>query len=83
MKILDEKLDKSKKNDINTICNLCKIIIYNNKGYECGFCKKAFCLKHRLEIDHRCAESAKRSISEVHAKNKSLIMDKIKNLKKK
>lgn len=79
----ESNVKNSHLKDINTICSFCKIIINNNKGYECSFCKKPYCLKHRLEIDHRCPESSKRSISDSLAKNKNMIMDKIKNLKKK
>lgn len=79
----EKNLTNLHKNDINTVCCFCKILMNNNKGYECGFCKKPYCLMHRLEVDHRCPESAKRSISDSHAKNKNMIMDKIRNLKKK
>ena len=79
----DKNLINSRSNEINTICYFCKVLIKNNKGYECGFCKKPYCLNHRLEIDHRCPESSKRSISDTLVKNKNMIMDKIKNLKKK
>ena len=87
MKIIyDKKLENkilNKANNINSECNFCNIVIYNNKGYECNYCKKNYCLKHRLEIDHKCKESSKKSISDLLLKNKNMIMDKLKNLKKK
>ncbi len=82
--LLEEKINKNNKDmDINTICSFCTILINNNKGYECGFCKKAYCLKHRLEIDHRCPDSEKKSKLDIHSKSKNMIFDKLKNLKKK
>lgn len=73
----------SNQKNINTICSFCSIMIHNNKGYFCDFCKKEYCLKHRLEIDHKCPESIKISMTDKNTQNKNMIMDKIKNLKKK
>ena len=81
---LEEKIKIIEKDkDINTLCSFCSIIINNNKGYDCSFCRKSYCLKHRLEVDHRCPESEKKSKSDIHSKSKNIIFDKLKNLKKK
>ena len=50
---------------------------------KCDFCKKLFCLKHKLESDHDCPSLKKLSIEEIHKRNKELVKQRMAELKKK
>ena len=51
---------------------------------QCEFCKKLFCLKHRLESDHSCPSiQNKISMEDIHKKNKDLVKQRLAAMKKK
>ena len=50
----------------------------------CDFCKKLFCLKHRLESDHDCpSQKNKLTTEEIIKRNKELIKQRMAEIKKK
>ena len=51
---------------------------------ECEFCHGLFCLKHRLEFDHKCPKvEEKVSIEDKHKKNRELVKQRMAEMKKK
>ena len=51
---------------------------------QCDFCKKLFCLKHRLESDHDCPIlKNKLTTEEIIKRNKELIKQRMAEIKKK
>ena len=50
---------------------------------QCQFCKKLFCLKHKLESDHDCPSTKKISIEDKHKKNKEFLKQKMAEMKRK
>jgi len=69
----EEENIKKKKLEFNyqiTKCDFCKCEIKNMDPVQCQFCKKLFCLKHKLESDHDCPSTKKISIEDKHKKNK-------------
>ena len=74
------------KKDFNyqiNYCDFCKGEIKNMDPIKCDFCKKLFCLKHKLESDHDCPSLKKLSIEEIHKRNKELVKQRMAELKKK
>ena len=65
-------------------CDFCKGEIKNMEPIQCQFCKKLFCLKHKLESDHNCPSiQNKISIEDAHKKNKDLVKQKLAEMKRK
>ena len=51
---------------------------------ECELCHGLFCLKHRLEFDHKCPKvEEKESIEDKHKKNRELVKQRMAEMKKK
>ena len=65
-------------------CDFCKGEIKNMEPIQCQFCKKLFCLKHKLESDHNWPSiQNKISIEDAHKKNKDLVKQKLAEMKRK
>ena len=65
-------------------CDFCSEEIKNIEPVQCEFCKKLFCLKHRLESDHNCPSiQNKISMEDIHKKNKDLVKQRLAEMKKK
>ena len=84
----DNKKEENKKNvEFNyqiKNCDFCKGEIKNMEPIQCQFCKKLFCLKHKLESDHNCPSiQNKISIEDAHKKNKDLVKQKLAEMKRK
>ena len=84
----DNKREENKKNvEFNyqiKNCDFCKGEIKNMEPIQCQFCKKLFCLKHKLESDHNCPSiQNKISIEDAHKKNKDLVKQKLAEMKRK
>ena len=80
------KEENKNKVDFNyqiTKCDFCKGTIKNMDPVQCEFCKKYFCLKHKLESDHDCPSTKKISIEDKHKKNKEYIKQKMAEMKRK
>ncbi len=56
--------------------------IINSKGYHCKFCNLIFCLKHRIECDHQCANK-KVSLKDKYLDNKNNFKEKLMEVKNK
>ena len=63
-------------------CDFCNGDIKNMEPIQCEFCKKSFCLKHRLEFDHDCPSTKKESMEEKHKRNKELVKQRMLEIKK-
>ena len=50
---------------------------------ECELCHGLFCLKHRLESDHKCPKVEKISIEDKHKRNRELVKQRMAEMKKK
>ena len=65
-------------------CDFCRGEIKNMEPVQCDFCKKLFCLKHRLESDHDCpSRKNKLTTEEIIKRNKELIKQRMAEIKKK
>ena len=51
--------------------------------FECPLCKGLFCLKHRLESDHKCKNKIKETIADKYAEKRELARRKIEEAKMK
>lgn len=63
------------------LCFFCNITTYNTKGYDCQYCKKTFCMNHRLECDHKCDKTGKVSLKDKYLDNKNKFKAKLQELK--
>ena len=82
----EEENIKKKKLEFNyqiKKCDYCKCDIKNMDPVQCQFCKKLFCLKHKLESDHDCPSTKKISIEDKHKKNKEFLKQKMAEMKRK
>ena len=80
------KEEHSEKKDIKfklNKCDFCKEDIKNIEPVECELCHGLFCLKHRLEFDHKCSMAKKESIEDVHKRNRELVKQRMAEMKKK
>jgi hypothetical protein len=64
-----------------TSCMICKKLLPNSPQCECKLCSKAFCLRHKAEINHNCEKLTKERGIYLHAKN--LFKMKLKEVKSK
>lgn len=77
--------ESSKINEMDflvTKCSFCKGDILNSHGEQCQFCKKLFCLKHRLESDHKCDKMPNKSMRGRYEGVKGKFQEKLEQLKK-
>ena len=50
---------------------------------ECELCHGLFCLKHRLESDHKCPKAVKITSEDIIKKNKELVKQRMAEMKRK
>jgi hypothetical protein len=83
--IKDEVIYRDKQNTImsSILCTFCDEKIYNSQGYDCKTCLLIFCLKHRIESDHKCTKLSKKDQKETYTENKNKFKDKLAALKNK
>ena len=64
-------------------CDFCKGDIKNMEPVECELCHGLFCLKHKLESDHKCPKAERITMEDMHKKNRELAKQRIAEMKKK
>ena len=82
----EKKEEAKKKVEFNyqiKKCDFCKGDIKNIEPVQCEYCKKMFCLKHRLEFDHDCPSTKKITMEEQHKRNKELVKQRMAEMKRK
>ena len=50
---------------------------------ECELCHGLFCLKHKLESDHKCPKAVRLTMDEINKKNRELVRKRMAEMKKK